>query len=73
MARGLRDHEIFDLLGDGNVSELDFSDEETGELHENEELQELLNNSELYEDREELNEPENTSNNINFNISEKKI
>jgi hypothetical protein len=28
MARGLQENEIFDLLGDGNVSELDFSDEE---------------------------------------------
>jgi hypothetical protein len=31
MARGLLEHEIFDLLGDGNKSELDFSDEVTDE------------------------------------------
>jgi hypothetical protein len=68
----LRNHKIFDLSGDGNVLELDFSDEEMGELFESEELQELLNNSELYEDREEFNEPENISNNNNFNISDKR-
>jgi hypothetical protein len=36
MARDLRDYDIFDLLGDGNVSELDISNKETGELFESE-------------------------------------
>ena len=52
MARGLCEHEIFDLLGDGNISELDFSDEETEDQFDNEELPELK-----LKDLEEWNYP----------------
>lgn len=72
MARGLLENEIFDLLADGNVSELDFSDEEMQELFENEELHQILNDFKLYEDQEEFIDPENISSNINYNISDKK-
>ncbi|XP_060846578.1 piggyBac transposable element-derived protein 3-like [Rhopalosiphum padi] len=58
MAKGLREHEIFDLLCDGNVSELDFSDEETEDQFDNEELQRLLNDFEQWDDQDELNETE---------------
>jgi len=73
MARGLLDHEIFDLLGDRNVSELDFSDEETKEQFEHKELQQLLDDFEEWEDEDEVNEPTiQIRSNINFNVSEKK-
>ncbi|XP_050056264.1 piggyBac transposable element-derived protein 3-like [Aphis gossypii] len=59
MAKGLREHEIFDLLCDGNISELDFSDEETEDQFDNEELQQLLNDFEQWDDQDELDETEN--------------
>jgi hypothetical protein len=31
MARGLLEHDIFDLLGNGNISKLDFLNKETDE------------------------------------------
>jgi len=56
-------------LGDGNVSELDFSGEETDEQFEHEELQQLLNNFEEWEDEDEVNEPTNQiRSNVNFTV-----
>jgi len=77
IARGLREHEIFDLLGDGNITELDFSDEETEDQFDKEELQQLLIYFEQWDDQDELNETESeiisNQTSINFNVTEKKI
>lgn len=80
MARGLREHEIFDLLGDGNISDiiiLDISDEVMEDQFDNEKLQQLLNDFEQWEDQDEVNETESeiiyNQTSINFNVTEKKI
>lgn len=68
MARKLLEHEIFDLLGDSYVSELDFSNQKTNQQFE------LLHEFELWKDQKELDEPEyEISTNISFNLSENKI
>lgn len=72
MARSLNEYEICNLLGDGNMSELEFSDEEINEQFEHEEIHKLLDDFKPDDNQDEVNEQENQpSSNINFNVSEK--